>query len=424
MRSKWMAGVAASAALSAGLWACHPSSADGAAGKTDGKAGEAKGSDSKSSGGKGSDATARVVPVVAAIVVQKDVPVALDGLGSVVAYNTVTVQSLVPGRLVSVLFKEGQAVHKGQLLAEIDPRPYEVALHQAEGALVRDQASLKDDQLNLDRDKDLLSKKLVAPQVVDDQTALVGQMEGAIIVDKATISSAKLNLEYAHITSPIDGITGIRQVDVGNLIQTSTTAMVIVTQLDPVSVYITLPEDALPGIADAEDKAGAAASLVVDAFTRDGLTHLGTGKLLLVDNEINQATATLKLKAVFPNPKHVLWPNQFVKARLTLSTEQGALVVPATAVQRGPEGTFVYLVGADKTVSSRPVDVERTEGDLTVLAKSQDPTRGVEVGDEVVTDGQTNLRVGSKVKDRMANAPAPTYAEQQPGHHGKAEKPQ
>jgi membrane fusion protein, multidrug efflux system len=333
--------------------------------------------DAKADGGP------RAIPVVAAEVAAKDVPIYLEGLGNVIAFQTVTVHTQVDGRLDKVLFREGQEVKKGEQIAQVDPRPYQIQLHQAEGALAKDQATLKDAELTLARDLDLAKRTLVAQQTVDDERAIVDGTKGSIEVDHATIDTAKLNLDYARITSPVDGVTGLRQVDQGNIIHAAdTNGIVIITQLDPIAVDFTLPEDDLVRVNLQLKKA----PLDVDAYSRDGAAKLGTGKLALVDNEINQATATLKLKAVFANPDRTLWPNQFVKIRLLLDTRANALVVPATVVQRGPSGSFAYVILADDTVEMRPIEVDSQAGDLVIIAK------GLKAGERVVVDGQTLLR--------------------------------
>jgi multidrug efflux system membrane fusion protein len=344
---------------------------------------------------------ARAVPVSAAAAARRDVPVTLDGLGSVVAYRTVTVRPQVDGRLDQVLFKEGQAVRAGQVLAQLDPRPFQAALHQAEGARARDAAQLASGKADLERYQVLVRQSLISQQQVDQQAGLVGQLEGAIRVDDANIETARLNLDYTRITSPVDGVTGIRIVDPGNVVHASDPGgIVLVTQLDPVAVVFTLPQDFLPAVVEAMRQQ----TLAVDAFARDGAL-LGSGKLELIDNQINQATSTIRLKAVLPNPRHVLWPNQFVNARLHLAVKKGALVVPATAIQRGPNGTFVFVVGPDATVAPRPIEVASTSGDVALIGK------GLEEGEKVVVDGQNQLRAGSKVQVR------------EPGRPGEAGKP-
>ena len=349
----------------------------------------------------GAGQAARVVPVVAAPVVERDVPIYLDGLGNVAAYKTVMVKSQVDGRLDEVSFREGQEVHRGDRLAQIDPRPFLIQLRQAEGALARDSALLHSGRLNLERFATLREQKLIAQQQLDDQQAAVGQLEGAVRVDEAQIESAKLNLEYARIVSPLDGVTGVRLVDPGNLVHASdATGIVVITQLDPIAVVFTLPAENLPQVAE-QMRGG---SLSVEAYSRDGEIPLATGKLELIDNQINAATATMRLKAVFPNPKRLLWPNQFVKTRLLLTTRKNVLVVPATAVQRGPKGLFVYVIKPDQTVEARPVEVELTQGDLAVIRS------GLKTGEPVVTDGQNQLRPDSRVQSRGTERPAPQAA--------------
>jgi multidrug efflux system membrane fusion protein len=330
----------------------------------------------------------RAVPVQVAKVEKRDLPIWLEGLGSVAAWQQVTVRTQVDGRLDQVLFREGQTVHRGDVLAQIDPRPFEVQLQQAEGALARDRAQLKGAVVDLARFKTLADRKLIAPQQADDQAAVAGQSQGAVQVDQAAIRSARLNLEYARIRSPIDGVVGVRLVDAGNIVHAAdTTGLVIITQLDPAAVLFTLPQDALPRIVAARAKG----DVGVEAWSRDGLARLGVGTLTVVDNQINTTTSTLKLKARMPNPDGQLWPNEFVKARLLVDTKHDALVVPGAAVQRGPQGTFVYVVGADQTAQMQPVDVELVTGDVAVLRG------GVAAGDKVVIEGQSQLRPGSRV---------------------------
>jgi len=334
----------------------------------------------------------RAIPVTTGTVQQRDLPIYLDGLGTVIAAKTVTVRPQVDGRLDAVLFREGQVVRRGQVLAQIDPRPFQVQLKQAEGARDRDAAQLKTARLTLARNQDLLNRKLIAPQDVDNAAATVGQFEGAVRIDQAQIDSAKLNLDYARITSPIDGVTGVRLVDPGNLVHASdVSGIVVLTQLDPISVLFTLPQDNLPQVAQQMELG----TLSVEAWSRDGNTKLATGELLLIDNQINQNTATMRLKATFANPQRVLWPNQFVKARLLVSVRKGALVIAATAVQRGPDGTFVYVVGPDDTVQARKVEVDLTQGDILSIAK------GLQAGEVVVTDGAAALRPGAKIAPRQ-----------------------
>ncbi len=333
----------------------------------------------------------RVVPVAVASVQRRDVPIFLDGLGTVSASQTVMVRSLVDGRLERVFFREGQAVRRGEALAQIDPQPFLNQLHQAEAALARDRAQLATNKRDLERYELLVQRKLISQQQVDDQRGLVEQGEGTVRADQALIEAAKLNLSYAHIVSPLDGLTGIRNVDPGNVVHASdATGIVVVTQLDPIAVLITLPQDVLSQVAEQQSRS----PLEVQVFSRDGAAELGRGRLEVIDNTINATTSTLRLKAVLPNPRHALWPNAFVKARLRLATRTGALVVPTQALQRGPNGTFVYVMSQDHTVQPRPVMVELQQEDLALIAK------GVQPGEVVITEGQNQLRPGSKVAAR------------------------
>jgi multidrug efflux system membrane fusion protein len=342
-------------------------------------------------------AAGRAVPAVVATVQRRDVPIYLDGLGNVTAFKTVTVRSQVDGRLDRVLFKEGEPVKAGELLARIDPRPFQNQLQQALGALERDRAQLEAARRNFERYRQLAAKKLIPQQQADDQAAMVGQFEGAVRVDQATIEVAKLNLDYANIKSPIDGVTGVRIVDPGNLVRASDpNGLVVITQLDPIAVLFSLPQDELPRVMQELQRG----LLSVEAWNRDGAQKLATGQLTLVDNQINAATATMRLKAVFPNPQRLLWPNQFVKSRLLLTVRKDAVVVPSTVPQRGPEGTFAYVVQPDQTVQPRNIEVEHTEGDIAIIAK------GLAEGEQVVADGQNQLRAGSKVIPRPSAQPA------------------
>jgi len=337
---------------------------------------------------------ARPVPVTTATASKRDVPVFLQGLGNVVAYNTVTVRSQVDGRLQELPFREGQTVKRGQVLAQIDPRPFLAAQHQAESALARDEAQLTNARLNLKRFRALRAENLIAQQQVDDQAATVAQLEGTVGTDHAAVETARLNVEYARITSPIDGVVGIRAVDVGNLVRaTDTNGIVVVTQLDPISVLFTLPQDHLAEVSTAL----ARGPLGVDVYARDNAALLGSGQLAVLDNQINQATSTIRLKAVVPNPKRLLWPNQFVNARLRLSTKDAALVVPAVAIQRGPNGSFVYVIAADGTAEMRRVETT-TQGDLAIVST------GLNEGERVAVEGQSQLRPGAKVAVRAPQA--------------------
>lgn len=339
---------------------------------------------------------ARVVPVVAVTVAQRDIPIYLEGLGSVIASSTVTVKSQVDGRLDRVAFREGQEVKKGDLLAQIDSRPFDLQLHQAEAALARDQAQLRGKQVSLDRDTALRKDGLATQQQVDDDRAAVEQLTATTQADRVQIENAQLMRGYARITSPIDGVTGVRLIDAGNIVrQSDPTGLVVITQIDPIAVLFTLPQDDLPRVA----KQMAEGPITVEARSRDGEVVLGAGQVALIDNQINQTTATIRLKALFPNPTRALWPNQFVKARVLLMTKKAAVVVPAAVVQRGPQGTFAYVIGPDQKVAVRPVQVESVEGDSAIIAQ------GLDVGEQVVADGQYQLRPGSRVAPKQPDAP-------------------
>lgn len=345
----------------------------------------------------------RVVPVLAATVAARDMPIFKSGLGSAVAFATVTIRPQVDGRIDKLGFVEGQDVKKGDLIAQIDPRPFQIQLQLAEAALARDRTTARNDRVNLERYKALAEKGLVPGQQVDDQRATTESAESSLAADQAAIQSARLNLSFARVTSPIDGRTGIRLVDAGNLVHaTDPIGIVVVTQLDPIVVLFTLPEDDLPDVA----KAMAGGPLSVEAWSRDGKQLLAKGVVALVDNQINQATGTIKIKAVFANAGQALWPNQFVKARLLLTTRKGALVVPASVVQRGQQGTFAYVIDPSMHVAVRPVEIEPAEGDLAIV------TRGLEAGERVVADGQYQLAPGASVSlkapppDRSAAPPA------------------
>ena len=358
------------------------------------------GSQEKAAGapeGRGAAGGDRPVPVLVGPAETRDVPIYLEGLGTVTAYKTVNVRAQVDGRLDRVLYREGQAVKHGEVLADIDPRPFAILLHQGEAALARDKAQLEGAKRNLERYQAVGGQHLLPQQQIDDQGALVAQLEGTVLADQAQIENAKLQLDYARIKSPIDGVTGVRLVDPGNLVHAAdTTGIVVVTQMDPIAVLFTLPQDDLPEVARAQ----AGGPLPVEALTRDGAQTLATGQLELIDNQINQGTATMRLKAIFPNPDRALWPNQFVTARLRLTVRKGALVVPAAAVQRGPQGTFVYLVGEGDCAELRVVTVERIEGELALIAK------GLVPGERVVREGQSQLRPGARLALREPPAGA------------------
>jgi membrane fusion protein, multidrug efflux system len=354
------------------------------------------------------------VPVSVANAVQEDMPYYLVGLGSVSAFYTVNVKSRVDGQLQQVNFKEGQFVKQGELLAIIDPRPFEVQLATAQAQLFKDQASLRDAQLNLQRFTDLLKDSgAMSQQQVDTQKSTADQFEGAIRSDQAAIDSAKLQITYCHITSPISGRIGLRQVDPGNIVHAAdTTPMFIITQLQPIAVLFTLPEDQLPEVS----KHLSAGPLSAEAFSRDDQTKLATGKLETIDNEIDPTTGTGKLKADFANTDNALWPNQFVNVHLLLETRKNSIVIPAAAIQRGPQGTFVYAMKADKTVTVKPVTISFTQNNETVVSN------GIAPNDSIVTDGQDKLREGSKVEPRpAAGSGKQSQSQQQPSGAGGAQ---
>lgn len=336
----------------------------------------------------------RSVSVAVAPVQRQDVPVYVSGLlGAVTAFNTANIKSRVDGQIMKVNFREGQFVNEGDLLIEIDSRPYEVALEQMNAQLFRDQAQLRDAKLNLDRYTALIPSGSIAQQQVDTQKALVDQLDGTVRNDQAQIDSAKLNIVYCHITAPFSGRVGLRQVDPGNIVHAAdTNPMLILTQLQPIAVIFPLPEDQLPTVAKRMQQG----TLEVDAFNRDDQTKLATGKLLTIDNQIDPTTATAKLKAVFDNKDNQLWPNQFVDTHLLLETRKNATVLPTAAILRGPQGAFVYAVNPDKTVQDKLVTIAFTQGDTTVI------TSGVNPGDTVVTDGQDKLQRGSRIEPRTS----------------------
>ncbi|MFE0757126.1 efflux RND transporter periplasmic adaptor subunit [Inquilinus sp. NPDC058860] len=336
-------------------------------------------------GGRFADAGPQ--PVGVATVGKGDIRITLDALGTVTPLATVTIKPQIAGQLTEVGFQEGQAVKKGDFLAQIDPRPYQVALEQDQGLLAHDQAVLAQAQSTLARDQEMLKQNAISRQQVDDQAFLVQQTQGTIQSDQAQIDSQKLNLAYAHIVSPVDGRVGLRQVDPGNYVQVGDT-LVIVTQLHPISVVFSLPEDDLPQI---QARLRAGAGLPVIAFDRSGTTQIATGTLSTLDNQIDTTTGTVKLRAAFDNADETLFPNQFVNARLLVDTQQNVVTVPAAVVQHGAPGAFVYLVGADGTVAVRPIRTGASDGGMVAVED------GLQPGDRVVVDGTDRLRDGAHV---------------------------
>lgn len=345
--------------------------------------------DSAASGAAGKqDPANRAVPVTTSPVVEKDVPVYLNGLGNAVGYNTVVVKSRIDGQLLTVNVKEGQEVKKGDLLAVIDPRPFQAVVDQAKATLAKDQAALVDAQTNLARYAALVKEQVLAQQQLDTQRSQVGQIEGQIGADKAQIESAELQLSFTRITAPIPGRIGFRQVDPGNVIHAADpNGLLVITQLEPIAVLFSLPEDDLSAVVR-QAKTG---ELPVDAYARDNQTKIATGKLETLNNQIDPTTGTDKLKAVFDNKDRGLWPNEFVNVRLLLDTRKNALTIPVTAIQRGPQGAFVYVVKADRSVEARTIKIDITEGGFATV------TQGLSAGEMIVTDGQDKLQNGSKV---------------------------
>ncbi len=329
------------------------------------------------------------VPVVAAVVQKADVPVLVNALGTVTPLATVTVKTQINGRITQIGFVEGQMVKQGDFLAQIDPRPYQIALEQAMAQYLHDQALLQDAEIDLKRYQSLAKQDSIAKQQVDTQEYLVRQYEGTVASDLAQIDSAKLNLTYCHITAPIAGRVGLRQVDQGNYVQTSdANGIVVITQIQPMSVIFTVTEDDLPAILK---RVVADAELEATAYDRSGAVKLATGTLVAIDNQISTSTGTVNLRAAFDNRDGALFPNQFVNIALLVDTLAGTDIVPASAIQRGAPGTFVYTVKADNTVAVQPIKLGPTDGDNVAVLS------GLEPGVKVVIDGADKLKDGAKV---------------------------
>jgi membrane fusion protein, multidrug efflux system len=337
------------------------------------------------------------IAVGTAVARSASLPIYLNGIGSVEAMATVTVKSRVDGQLLRIDVREGQLVRRGQLLGEIDPRPFQVQLEQAEGQMARDRAQLENAQRDLDRYRTLIDQDAVTRQQLDTQVATVAQLNGSVEADRGTVDSAKLQLDYCKITAPIDGRVGLRLIDPGNIVHaTDTTGLFVVTQVEPIAVVFTIPEDSLPRVVDRTRNGG---PLDVDAFNRDGTVRLARGRLLTIDNQIDPTTGTVKLKALFDNKDQALFPNQFVNARLLVETERNQVIVPAAAVRRGPQSTYVYVV-KDRKAHSQNVSVAFVQGNDAAIAK------GVSAGDTVIVDGVDELRDGSVVQARDSGAAA------------------
>ena len=330
------------------------------------------------------------VSVVGGVVAQHDVPIYLSGVGTVIAYNTDVVRAQIQGQIMSINFTEGQTVHAGDLLAQIDPRPYQALIDQYTGNLERDQAQLINAQANLTRYTSLGDKGWATPQLIETQKAQVGQLQAAIKADQALIDAAKVQLSFTRLTSPIDGVVGIRQIDVGNIISpSSTNGLVVVTEIDPISLIFTLPETVLPQIQQQQQKSKA--PLEVGAYSQDGNTILDKGVLGLVNNEILQTTGSIQLKANFANKAHKLWPGQLVNARLLVDTRLNGLTVPGSAVQQGPNGAYAYVINPNNTVDNRAVKVAQiSEGQALIDS-------GLKANEQVVVDGQYKLQPGTRV---------------------------
>ena len=351
----------------------------------------------------------RGVPVVAVPTKKTSFNLYINGLGSVTPINTVTVRTRVDGQLMEVLYREGQIVKEGELIARIDPRPFEVQLTQAEGQMARDVAQLKNAQLDLERYRVLWQQDSVSKQQLDTQEALVRQLEGAIKTDQGQIDSAKLNLVYCQIAAPISGRVGLRLVDPGNIVHVAdANGLVVITQLQPIAVIFPIPEDNLPQVL-VRLKTGE--RLPVEAYDREMSQKLAVGSLLTVDNQIDPATGTVRLKAVFPNEKNELFPNQFVNARLLVEVKREAIIIPSPAIQRGPQGTFVYVVKPDRTATVRPIAVGEIQGGEASIKTGLSP------GELVVVDGQDRLREGTRVELRpQGGRPTQNNNTQQKGY--------
>jgi membrane fusion protein, multidrug efflux system len=330
------------------------------------------------------------VPIVAGTVTQHDVPIYLTGVGTVIAYNTDVVRAQIQGQIFTINFTEGQHVHAGELLAQIDPRPYQALLDQYTGQLERDQAQLVNANANLARYNQLGSKGWATPQLIETQKAQVGELQGAIKTDQALIEAAKVQLSFTRLTSPIDGVVGIRQIDVGNIISpSSTNGLCVVTQLDPISLIFTLPETVLPQIQKQQEITKA--PLTVLAYNQDDTIELGQGQLGLVNNEILQTTGSIQLKANFSNKDSRLWPGELVNARLLLDTRHNGLTVPASVIQQGPNGAYAWVVNPDNTVAIRQVKVAQISDGRALIDS------GLSANERVVVDGQYKLQPGSHV---------------------------
>jgi len=351
-------------------------------------------------GGSAAPSTAkgpRSVPVVTSTARTGEMSIYLSGLlGTVTAFQTVTVRTRVDGQIMKVYFTEGQTVHAGDPLVEIDPRPYEVQLAQAKGQLARDKASLTQANKDLNRDKELMVAKAVSPQTLDAQVSTVGQYEGAVKADQAMIDNANLQITYCHITAPFDGRIGLRLVDMGNFVQAAgQTGLAVITQLQPIAVIFPVSQD---DIFRVQRKFNTGEDILVEAWNRDNATKLADGKLLAIDNQVDTTTGTVKLKSVFENKDNMLFPNEFVNVKLLIDTRRDVVIIPAAAVQHGPNSTFAFVVKADKTVEMRTLTEGPTEDDQTIIEK------GLTAGEIVVTEGTDKLQPGSQIETKNVEA--------------------
>jgi membrane fusion protein, multidrug efflux system len=335
------------------------------------------------------------IPVVAGTVSSHDVPIYLRGVGTVIAYNNVVVRSQITGQITQITFTQGQTVHAGDQLAQIDPRPYQAQVDETTATRDRDQAQLANAQANLDRYTPLEAKGYATSQLVDTQKAQIAQLQATVKSDEALIENANVNLGYTRLTAPIDGVTGIRQVDVGNIIHpTDPAGLVDVTQVQPISVIFTLPEQNFTEIQQQMAKG----PLSVLAYSQDEKTQLDQGKLVLIDNQIVQTTGTIRLRADFPNAKRTLWPGELVNARLLIDTRHGGLTISSSAVQQGPDGAYVYAIGSDGSVEMRAVKISQISGGQALVDS------GLTANESVVVDGQYKLQPGAHVELLHGNA--------------------
>jgi multidrug efflux system membrane fusion protein len=354
------------------------------------------------------------IPVVARPAQKADINVILDGLGTVTPVATATIRTQISGQLFRVNFTEGQLVKKGELLAVIDPRPYEAALSQAQGQLIQAQAQLKEAQIDLERYETLSAQDSISKQQVDAEKALVSQYEGMAKADQAAVDNAQLNLVYCHITAPFPGRVGLRQVDAGNYVTPGdANGLVVLTQVDPITVIFPQSEDNIPAVVK---RLRSGATIRVDAYDRTGTAKLATGTLTTIDNTVDTTTGQFKLRATFPNADESLFPNQFVVVRMLLDVDKGVTVIPTSAIERGQQGSFVYVVGADKKVTAKVVTLGHTEGERVAVAS------GISVGDNVVVDGADRLKDGIEVEVQEPAAGPSGAGAAKPAAPGGAQK--